>query len=64
MELSDIQASNGLKRRFFKGVGNSGREEEEEERGRRHRRLVGERGASERRLAGGLRLPGVEQVPL
>lgn len=23
MELSDIQASNGLNRRFFKGVGNS-----------------------------------------
>lgn len=23
MELSDIQASNGLSRRFFKGVGNS-----------------------------------------
>lgn len=27
MELSDIQASKGLNRRFFKGVGNSGMED-------------------------------------
>lgn len=49
MELSDKQASNGLKRRFFKGVGNSESE---------HMPLYG-RGLSESPLIEGLRGPSM-----
>lgn len=54
-----MQASNGLKRRFFKGVGNSG--------GVRGGETGGQQKAEERAAgwrAAQDRLPGVEQVPL
>lgn len=55
-----MQASNGLKRRFFKGVGNSG--------GGGRGVTGGQLETEQQATAGGLPgidyLPGVEQVPL